>query len=124
MEDDEDVGEMLTFTLAVNGHTVELARDGRKALDIMRARRPCLVILDLVLPGMSGWQVLAEMQRTELADVPVCVVSALTEDEPPAGVVSYLVKPFDTPELLAIAARYCEHRRDVTRGPRAASAGA
>lgn len=124
VEDDEDVGEMLTFTLAVNGHAVELARDGRTALEMMRAHRPCLVILDLVLPGMSGWQVLAEMQRSDLADVPVCVVSALIEDEPPSGVVGYLVKPFDTPELLAIATRYCEHRRDVTRGRRPASAGA
>ncbi|MCX5747183.1 MAG: response regulator [Proteobacteria bacterium] len=114
VEDDEDVREMLKLTLEVNGCVVELASDGRAALAAMTRQRPCLVILDLVMPVMSGWEVLAQMQARQLDDIPVCVISALGGPTPSEAIAS-LCKPFETSELLAVTDRYCAHG---TRPPR------
>jgi two-component system response regulator AdeR len=108
VEDDVDVREMLEFTLKSRGFTVELATNGSAALDALAQRRPCLMILDLRMPVMDGWQVIAQMKERALADVPVCVISAL-EERIPSQAVASLCKPFDARELLAVAARYCAH---------------
>ncbi len=99
---------MLKITLAGNGCVVELASNGRAALESLSRRRPCLMILDLVMPVMNGWEVLAQMKARQLGDIPVCVVSALGVGAPREAVAS-LSKPFDFRELLAITARYCSH---------------
>jgi DNA-binding response OmpR family regulator len=106
VEDDEDVREMLELTFRNRGYDVEVASDGSAALDIMARRRPCMVILDLVMPVMDGWETIAQMKARNLGDVPVCVISALGERTPSEAVAS-LVKPFDVNELVALAARYC-----------------
>jgi len=106
VEDDEDVREMLKLTLEMSGYAVDVASNGTTALEALSRRRPCLVILDLVMPEMDGWGVLAQMKARALGDIPVCVISALSERTPSEAVAS-LCKPFDTGELLAIAARYC-----------------
>jgi len=106
VEDDEDVREMLTLTLEMSGYAVAVASNGTAALQALDQRRPCLVILDLVMPGLDGWGVLAQMKARELDDIPVCVISAISERTPSEAVAS-LRKPFDTNELLAVAARYC-----------------
>lgn len=108
VEDDEDVREMLELTFRNRGYDVEVASDGSAALEIMARQRPCMVILDLVMPVMDGWETLAQMKARDLGDVPVCVISALGERTPSEAVAS-LCKPFDVNELVAIAARYCPH---------------
>jgi len=115
VEDDEDVRDMLEFTLKSSGHVLELANHGRAALDALERQRPCLIILDLLMPVMTGWQVLVEMKQRKLDDIPVCVISALGERIPPEAIAS-LRKPFDAKELLAIAARYCSHASPTARG--------
>jgi len=62
VEDDEDVRDMLEFTLESSGHVREVANHGRAALEALERQRPCLIILDLLMPVMTGWQVLAEMK--------------------------------------------------------------
>jgi DNA-binding response OmpR family regulator len=114
-EDDEDVREMLAFTLTSRGYTVETAVNGREVLDLLSRTRPCLVILDLVMPLMTGQQVLAEMKARKLDDIPVCVISALGGPPPPQAVTS-LVKPFDVADVVAIAAKYCAHVRAPAGG--------
>jgi len=106
VEDDEDVREMLKLTLEMSGYAVDVAMNGTAALEALDRERPCLVILDLVMPVMDGWQVLAQMKARQLGDIPVCVISALSGRSPSEAVAS-LCKPFDTSELLAVAARYC-----------------
>ncbi len=101
---------MLAFTLESSGYTLELAKHGGAALDALGQRRPCLMILDLLMPVMNGWQVLEEMKARKLDGVPVCVISALGERVPTEAVAS-LRKPFDKRELLEVAARYCTHVR-------------
>jgi len=106
VEDDEDVREMLKLTLEMSGYAVDVANNGVAALEAVDRHRPCLMILDLVMPVMNGWEVLEQMKARRLTDIPVCVISALSGPAPSEAVAS-LRKPFDASELLAIAARYC-----------------
>ena len=123
VDDDDDVREMLELTLASHGWVVELAGDGAAALAALERGRPCLVILDLVMPVMNGWDVLAQMKARGLGDIPVCVITALGGPAPAEAVAS-LCKPFETGELLALADRYCAHRaRAFTPGAAPAGAG-
>lgn len=108
VEDDIDVREMLEMTLAVSGHAVTVATNGAAALEAIERGRPCLVILDLVMPVLDGWGVIAQMKERNLDDVPVCVISAFGERAPDEAIAT-LCKPFDTNQLLAIADRYCAH---------------
>lgn len=106
VEDDDDVREMLRLTLELSGYAVDVVANGTAALEAVARKRPCLVILDLVMPVMDGWQVLEQMKLRQLDDIPVCVISA-TSGRSPSEAVASLCKPFDTSELLAVAARYC-----------------
>lgn len=106
VEDDEDVREMLKLTLELSGHVVDVAANGTAALEALARQRPCLVILDLVMPVMSGWDVLAQMKARQLDDIPVCVISAL-DSRAPIEAVASLGKPFEASALLAVADRYC-----------------
>ena len=108
VEDDEDVREMLEFTLRSHGIAVKVAKDGASALAALEDVRPCLMILDLVMPMMTGWQVVEQMKARHLDDIPVCVISALGTSGPPEAVATFS-KPFDVRELVAFAARYCSH---------------
>jgi len=108
VEDDVDVREMLEFTLRSHGFSVDVAADGSAALTAIERQRPCLVILDLIMPRMSGWQMLAELSARNAGDLPVCVISALETAVPPTAVASF-TKPFDVRELVAVATRYCSH---------------
>ncbi len=106
VEDDPGVREAMALLLETEGHRVEVVANGREALAVMRARVPCVVVLDLMLPVMTGWALHEAMQAdAELRDVPVCVVSAVAA-QAPAGVV-VLEKPVAVPDLLAFIARHC-----------------
>lgn len=108
VEDDEDVRDMIQLTLETHGCIVELAGNGRQALAAIERARPCLVILDLVMPVMNGWAVLAELKARQLDSIPVCVITALGGEAPPEA-VGALCKPFETGQLLVMADRYCTH---------------
>ena len=80
VEDDTDVREFMDVLLTMHGFETMTAANGREALDRMRARRPCLVLLDLMMPVMDGWQFRAEqLSEPALADVPVVCVTAVAE---------------------------------------------
>jgi CheY-like chemotaxis protein len=80
VEDDTDVREFMDVLLTTHGFETMTAANGREALERMRARRPCLVLLDLMMPVMDGWQFRAEqLSEPALADVPVICVTAVAE---------------------------------------------
>ncbi|CAN5813780.1 hypothetical protein BH11MYX2_BH11MYX2_24750 [soil metagenome] len=105
VEDDEDVRDMLALTLRGRRFPVMLAKNGADALIVLADQRPCLIMLDLVMPGIDGHGVLAQM-KTNGYDSPVVVISALDAD-PPEGIVATLRKPFENPVLLELATRFC-----------------
>lgn len=110
VDDDRDIRETLGEILAQEGYRVELAENGVRALEIMRRNSPALVLLDLMMPIMSGWEVLEEAETDErLARIPVVVVSAMPAPLAPAeargGVKASLHKPLKLDQLLDLVHR-------------------
>ncbi len=104
--DDERLNRILLSTnLQESGYTVETAEDGEQALQMLRAQPFDAVLLDLIMPRMDGYQVLAEMKRDEaLRRIPVMVISSMDQMDSivrciEMGATDYLTKPFD-PVLL------------------------
>ena len=101
VDDDVYIGDMLEELLRKEGYGVLRAYSGTEALLLLEGRKPDLVLLDLMLPGLSGEEVLPR-----LAGIPVIVLSAKAGVEEKValllgGAADYLTKPFDTRELLA-----------------------
>lgn len=106
-EDDEDIREAMAEVVRDAGYEVEVAENGEAALAAMRAHQPCLLLLDLMMPKVDGWQVMFEMERdASLATVPVCVVSAVPKSAPPAA-VCVMGKPVNLTLLLSTIDRHC-----------------
>jgi len=104
VEDDRRSFDLLRVYLEAAGARVVSARDGEEGLDTVRRLNPAGVILDILLPGIDGWDVLAQLKADpETAAIPVIVVSML--DEPgrgfALGAAEYLVKPVGKEQLLA-----------------------
>jgi CheY-like chemotaxis protein len=107
VEDDLDVREALAEALTMEGHVVATARDGLEALQVARQRPPDLILLDLMMPRMTGWEFRAA-QRVDpvLSSIPVVVVSACSRElAAELEATAYLPKPFDLDKLLALVER-------------------
>ncbi len=101
VDDDVHIGNMLTEVLEREGYAVSRAYSGTEALLVLKGSRPDLVLLDLMLPGLTGEEVLGR-----LSSIPVVVVSAKADVDSKVGLltlgaVDYVTKPFDVRELLA-----------------------
>ena len=95
---------MLNRTLELEGYGVDIAADGRAALALLEERRPDLVILDIVMPELDGFQVLALIRQR--SNIPVIMLTAKCDvttlrDALVLGADDYLRKPFGTLELVA-----------------------
>jgi two-component system, OmpR family, alkaline phosphatase synthesis response regulator PhoP len=118
VEDDRTLRQALTFNLSREGYEPLSAADGENALATARAQRLDLILLDVMLPGMSGVEVLRTLRR-EGVDTPVIILSAKGEEIDrvvglKVGADDYVAKPFSRPELLArIEAVLRRHRRDA-----------
>ena len=109
VEDDDDIRECLADVLSEEGYTVETAENGREALQLLRRFRPCVILLDLMMPVMDGWELLGELRSDgDWATLPVVVVSAANETKAPEGVRQYLRKPVPINILLHAVKSYCE----------------
>lgn len=102
IEDDAPLRRMITRFLGAAGYDICEAADGAAGLAIAREQRPDLVLLDLMMPGLDGWQVLQRLKgEAETAGLPVIVLTAsvgasLSERALRLGAARYLVKPLDT----------------------------
>jgi len=104
IEDDADIRQLLRALLDREGYTVTEAASGRDGLRAFHQARPDLVILDLGLPDLDGWQVLERIR--DMSDAPVLVLTARSSERDKvrglnAGADDYLTKPFSRVELLA-----------------------
>lgn len=105
VEDQKDLNEIIVRKLSREGYAVDACYDGRDALDYLRGAEYDAVLLDILLPGMTGLGVLKHM-RDGGDDTPVLLLTALGDVDDrvsglDAGADDYLVKPFDFSELLA-----------------------
>lgn len=116
IDDDVHIGNLLEETLAKEGYGVLRAYSGTEALLVLSQKKPDLVLLDLMLPGLNGEEVLLQIKG-----IPVIVVSAKVDVDNKVevllgGAVDYVTKPFHTKELLA---RIAVHLREHTDAPEA-----
>jgi CheY-like chemotaxis protein len=118
-DDDEAVRAAFGETLGAVGVSVELAADGREALDAIRRSTPDVVVTDIVMPGMGGWELIRALRRDVLLrDLPVVVLS-WREDylqrmrELDAGAREYLLKEADRGKILASISAALTGRRQV-----------
>jgi DNA-binding response OmpR family regulator len=120
-DDDPDILELVSLTLERDGYEVAQARNGEEALLIASERTLHLAVLDLMMPGVDGYEVTRRL-REENPDreLPILVLSAFAEDTQAtralaAGADAYIRKPFSTRELLARAGSLVLARRPRSR---------
>jgi DNA-binding response OmpR family regulator len=107
IEDEANIAEAIRFILSRDGWTVTVETDGAQALAAMAQARPDLVILDLMLPGMSGLEILTELRADPaMATLPVLMLTAKGQGRDRdaaerAGVSAFMTKPFDNAEIRA-----------------------
>jgi DNA-binding response OmpR family regulator len=119
VDDEHDIREAVAEVLADEGYVVHGASDGAEALRTARAVRPDIVLLDLMMPGMNGWEFrAAQKSDPEIQDIPVIVLSALGRV---AGMdaAGFIQKPFGLEELLAVVREYAQEEPGVEGGTRA-----
>jgi len=106
LEDDGDILQLLTYNLQGVGFNVQTCADGREGLRLVRSHLPDLVVLDLMLPGMDGFEICRELKRDpETREIPVIMLTARTEEIDrivglELGAEDYVVKPFSPRELV------------------------
>lgn len=106
VEDEEDLAHLVRVNLELAGYDVSVARDGAEGLTTVKNERPDLVLLDVMMPVLDGWQVLRSLKEDpELRDIPVIMLTALSEERDLIrghlqGAVRYITKPFEMKTLL------------------------
>jgi CheY-like chemotaxis protein len=113
IDDDPMVADLLHRTLVKDGYRVEYAESGEKGLELARQLRPDAITLDVMMPGMDGWQVMTHLKSDpELADIPVILLSIVNDRKTgfALGATEYLTKPFDRERLAAVLGRIAKGR--------------
>jgi CheY-like chemotaxis protein/anti-sigma regulatory factor (Ser/Thr protein kinase) len=109
IDDDPNALDLLGRTLQSTGHRVVTASDGQEALRLARTLQPAAITLDVVMPGMDGWEVLRELKLDpETRDIPVLMVT-MTDDRETGyalGATEFLTKPIERGRLVQMLERY------------------
>lgn len=118
IDDDPAVHDLMSRMMTKEGFRVACASDGQTGIRLARELRPSIIALDVMMPGMDGWAVLAVLKSNpETADVPVIMISVLEQNHVGylAGVCDYLNKPVDRDRLIATVQRYCGPKKSSDR---------
>ena len=104
VDDDNNIAELISLYLTKECYDTQIVNDGEEALRAFETFRPYLILLDLMLPGMDGYQVCREIRHS--SDVPIIMLSAKGEVFDKVlglelGADDYIIKPFDSKELVA-----------------------
>ena len=106
IDDDTTMTKLLTALVKMDGHTATAVNDSTKAVEIAASVEPDLITLDLMMPGLSGFE-LCELlhQDPRFAAIPIIIVSARDDSESKAralraGAIDYMIKPFDADEFI------------------------
>jgi CheY-like chemotaxis protein len=103
VEDDPAAAELLTRQIEGAGFRTQIVRSGGDVVNMARAGRPVAITLDILLPDVDGWEVLARLKRDEVTcDIPVIVVSIVDDPQhgEELGALDYFVKPVDAKQLV------------------------
>ena len=114
VEDESDIREAVQASLRSHGYVVIAAADGEEGLRKVRSEKPDLVLLDIIMPKVDGWQVLKAIRGDEdaaIRELPVVMLTANREtssliESQSQKATDYLMKPFDIEKLLRFINRY------------------
>jgi phosphate regulon transcriptional regulator PhoB len=107
VEDEQDVAELIRYNLTKEGYDVFLSGNGNEALRLAREHRPDVLLLDIMVPQLNGWEVCRRLKKDpDLAQIPVIMVSGRVEEGDKVlgfevGADDYVTKPFSPRELIA-----------------------
>ncbi len=107
VDDEQDILDLIKYNLEAEGYTTLLARDGVQALTVAHSALPDLIILDVMLPGKDGWQVMRELRQSpETQHIPVIFLTARSSEIDEVvgielGADDYIIKPISIRKLLA-----------------------
>jgi two-component system alkaline phosphatase synthesis response regulator PhoP len=116
VDDERHIVRLIQVNLERQGYNVVTAHDGKEALEKVASERPDLVVLDVMMPYMDGFEVLRNLRRNpETAELPVIMLTAKAQDQDvfrgwQEGVDMYLTKPFNPQELLTFVKRIFRSR--------------
>ncbi|MCQ2455421.1 MAG: response regulator transcription factor [Clostridia bacterium] len=104
VDDDRNICELLRLYLQKDGFDIAIANDGEEAIELNESFKPNLILLDVMMPKLDGWQVCRELRKT--SDVPIIMLTAKGEIFDKIlglelGADDYISKPFDTKEVIA-----------------------
>ncbi|MGH8591733.1 MAG: response regulator, partial [Gammaproteobacteria bacterium] len=109
-DDDDDIAESITDLLVERGLTVLRARDGEEAMVVLDNHSVQMILLDLLMPMVSGWEFLAERRRSErITGIPVIAISGsqvALEHTRHDLIEAVLIKPFTSADLFELVGRY------------------
>ncbi len=123
VDDNQDIRELITQMLVSEDYDVLTAKDGEEALELIKSHRLDLILLDIMMPGKSGMEVLEEikkLKKKENRDIPVIMITAKStiddiEAALSAGATSYIVKPFHSATLKTKIRNTLELPKSVNR---------
>jgi DNA-binding response OmpR family regulator len=109
VDDDQVIQQLLKVNLELEGYAVEVASDGEEALATFDGFHPDLVLLDIMMPKLDGWEVARRLKASEGGPVPIVLLSARAQEADvqkgtDLGVAAYVTKPFDPIQLLDLVA--------------------
>jgi DNA-binding response OmpR family regulator len=123
VEDDASIARLLSLSLERSGYSVIWASDGNDGLAQARAARPDLILLDVMMPGMDGFQVLRSLkQQPTTRTIPVIMLTAQSDGRSvlngiDGGAEAYLSKPIDFSDLIQRIDRWVRHRATLAARP-------
>ena len=106
VDDEEEIRTVMRLSLTIAGYEVREAEDGQSALNALQKKLPDLILLDLLMPGIDGFEVCRHVRAdSQTAHIPILILSARTdlrsrEEALLAGATKYLTKPISPPQLL------------------------
>ncbi len=118
VDDEEDLLELVRYTLAKEGHSITCVDTGEKAVDSVRQRLPDLIVLDLMLPGIDGLEVCRRLKRdSKTRELPIIMLTAKSEERDviiglDGGADDYVTKPF-SPRVLLARVKSLMRRKDA-----------
>ena len=122
-DDDPVIVRLLEVNFRLEGYQVETASHGEETIRKAREADPALILLDVMMPGVDGWEVCRRLKDDPAtAGIPIVFLSARAQDEDrkrglDLGVAEYVTKPFDPGDLVALVARLIADHDDETAEP-------
>jgi two-component system OmpR family response regulator len=122
VDDDVNIAELIRLCLEKEGYVTVVANDGMKAIEKFKSEAPNLVLLDVMMPKVDGWQVCREVRR--VSNIPIIMLTAKGDTFDKVlglelGADDYMVKPFESKELIArikaVMRRYETKGQDITQ---------